>query len=191
MIENSQYHPILLVTGKVQGGKTSYLTELAEQLKKREIKVGGFLAPGSFESGERSGFRLKNLLTGLELPMASVREAPGWDSYRRFWFNPDAFRAGREWISASLAEKVELVIIDEVGPMELEGSGWSETLKFLQQVSVPIQVWSVRESLVTELREQWNLSTAGLIHIEKTDLAQAAEMIFEKIKTMRATKQTK
>ncbi len=188
MIENSQYHNIFLVTGKVQGGKTSYLTELAEELKQREIKVGGFLAPGSFESGERSGFRLKNLLTGLELPMASVRETAGWIKYRRFWFNPDAFRQGREWISASLEEEADLLMIDEVGPMELEGSGWSETLKFLRQVSVPLQVWSVRESLVTELREQWNLPPTWLIHMEKTDLAQTAEMICDIIKTFKALK---
>ena len=191
MGEKAQYHSIFLVTGRVQGGKTSYLTELAELVKDKGSKVGGFLSPGSFESGKRSGFRLKNLLTGSELPMAAVRETPGWVRYRRFWFNPDAFRTGREWISASLAEKVDLLMIDEVGPMELEGSGWYESLNFLRQLSLPIQVWSVRESLVTELMEQWDPAIAGLIHIEKTDPAQAAERIFEKMKTIRATKQTK
>jgi len=189
MRENSQYHTIFLVTGKVQGGKTSYLTDLAEQLKNREIKVGGFLAPGSFESGERSGFRLKNLLTGLELPLASVRETAGWVKYRRFWFNPDAFHQGREWISESLSEDPDVLMIDEVGPMELEDSGWFESLKSLQNSSVPIQVWSVRESLITQLKERWNLPAARRIHIEHTDLAQAAEMICEMIQMFRASKQ--
>ena len=124
-----------LVTGKVQGGKTSYLTELVDQLKNREIKVAGFLSPGSFESGERSGFHLKNILTGMEIPMASVREMDAWVKYRRFWFNPDAFRQGREWILSSLTLDPDVMVIDEVGPMELEGSGWSESLESLQNSS--------------------------------------------------------
>lgn len=69
-----QQQSIFLITGDIQGGKTSYLAELIEVLRKRNIIVGGFLAPGSYESGERSGFRLKNITSGVELAMASTKE---------------------------------------------------------------------------------------------------------------------
>ncbi len=55
-----QQQSIFLITGNIQGGKTTYLSELIEVLKKRDLSVGGFLAPGSFASGKRSGFTLKH-----------------------------------------------------------------------------------------------------------------------------------
>ncbi|RLD56273.1 MAG: hypothetical protein DRI97_07795, partial [Bacteroidetes bacterium] len=96
MSNAAQQQNIFLITGTIQGGKTSYLIELAELLRKRGLSVGGFLAPGTFESGERSGFKLKNILSGVEIPMASTKETAGWFKYRRFWFNPDAFIQGME-----------------------------------------------------------------------------------------------
>jgi len=191
MKEEARYPTVFLVTGKVHGGKTSYLLKLVEQLKHRDFKVGGFLSPGSFESGERSGFRLQNIQSGLELTLASIRKTPGWFRYRRFWFNPDAFRQGREWISFSLSEDPDVLVIDEVGPMELEGSGWSESLVTLQNSPAPIQVWSVRETLIPELGKRWNLPYTRVIQIEETELAMAAEMISETIKKYKALKHNK
>jgi len=188
MREEAKHNSIFLVTGQVQGGKTSYLSELTEQLKQRDFKVAGFLAPGSFESVERSEIRLQNILNGFELPMASIRETPGWTRFRRFWFNPEAFRLGQEWITASLKEGPDVIVIDEVGPMELEGSGWSESLEILQHLPSLIQVWSVRESLIKALGKRWNVPSSRMIHIEKTDLALATEMISEMIQRYRVFK---
>ncbi len=64
-----QQQSIFLITGNIQDGKTNYLSEL---LSKRSINVGGFLAPGIFVSGQRSGFRLKNIISGVEIAMAST-----------------------------------------------------------------------------------------------------------------------
>ncbi len=98
MSKAAQQQNIYLITGTIQGGKTSYLIELVDLLRKRGLSLGGFLAPGSIDSGERSGFKLKNILTGIEIQMAATKEIAGWFKYRRFWFNPDAFIQGMEWI---------------------------------------------------------------------------------------------
>ncbi len=177
MSETTQQHTIFLVTGSVQGGKTTFLSELVGLLKKRELKVGGFLSPGSFDSGERSGFNLKNIENGMQIPMASSQETSKWIKYRRFWFNPDAFKQGFEWIQACLLQKPHVVVIDEVGPMELEGSGWSETLETLRTSSVPVQLWSVRERLLNEVIERWDIPFENVIRIEEVEAIGAAELI--------------
>ena len=106
-----QKQSIFLITGNIQGGKTSYLSELIEMLRKSRLSVGGFLAPGSFESGKRSGFRLKNIVSGDQLEMASTNETATWIKYRRFWFNPDAFTLGREWICENLKANPDFVFV--------------------------------------------------------------------------------
>jgi len=183
-----QVRTILLITGPVQGGKTTFLTELVELLKKKGLRVGGFLCPGSFDSDKRSGFYLKNIGTGAELPMASDREVSDWVKFRRFWFNPDAFNRGMKWIQASLVQEPDVVVIDEVGPMELEGSGWLESIELLQTSSVPLQLWSVRETILDQVMQRWNISPDHLIHIYKTELSQVAELIIGIEKAYRESK---
>jgi nucleoside-triphosphatase THEP1 len=179
MSDAAQQQNIFLITGTIQGGKTSYLIELADLLRKRGLSLGGFLAPGSFESGERSGFKLKNILTGVEIQMASTKETAGWFKYRRFWFNPDAFIQGMEWIHKIMPDEPQVVVIDEVGPMELEGSGWWEILEFLKSSSVPVQLWSVRENLIEEVMQRWDIPDSHIIRIDKAEVNQAARNIAE------------
>jgi len=152
-----QEQRVFLITGDIQGGKTSYLAELVEVLRKRNLIVEGFRAPGSFESGERSGFKLKNITSGVELAMASTKETADWIKFRRFWFNPDTFIQGQEWIRASLQTEPDVIVIDEVGPMELEGLGWCETLELLKNSSIRVQLWSVRENLAEEVKKRWDI----------------------------------
>ena len=180
-----QQQSIFLITGNIQGGKTNYLTELIELLRMRSLSVGGFLAPGSFESGERFGFRLKNIVSGVELAMASTKKTATWIKYRRFWFNPDAFILGREWICESLKANHDVIVIDEVGPMEQEGSGWFETLEFLKNSSVPVQLWSVREKLTGEVMEHWSISSDHLIHIDTEKVHKAANLIIRVVERNR------
>jgi len=172
-----QKQNIFLITGDIQGGKTSYLSELVDVLKKRSLSVGGFLAPGSFKSGERSGFKLLNLKTGVEMSMASTEETDAWEKFRRFWFNPDAFIQGRKWIQACLEQQTDIVVIDEVGPMEIEGRGWFETLESLLGSSVPVQLWSVRENLTSEVMRRWKIPDSHIIHINDAAKSQTADLI--------------
>lgn len=181
----AQSKSIFLITGPVQGGKTTYLSELTGLLKKRGLTLGGFLCPGRFDSGERSGFNLKNIVTGTELPMASNLDTDEWIKFRRFWFNPDTFKQGMKWIESSQVQESDVVVIDEVGPMELEGSGWSELLKTLVISPIPVQLWSVRENLLEEVMQQWDISTEQLIRIDKLRVEKAAELISEFVEKRR------
>jgi len=177
---------IFLVTGPVRGGKTTFLTSLILRLKQNELRVAGILCPGKFSSGKRSAFSLKNIQTGEELPMASIQDETGWFKYRRFWFNPEAFRLGEIWIREGLKKDAQIMVIDELGPMELERSGWSELLNILAETTIPVQLWSVRESIIEEVMKRWSIPPANLIHIDKLAVDQAAALISEKLKNTSA-----
>ncbi len=144
--------------------------------------MGGFLCPGTFSSGRRSGFKLSRIGTGMQIPMASDREKEGWFSYRRFWFNPEAFYRGRKWIETSLEKQPDVLVIDEVGPMELEGSGWSGTLDMLAERQGTVQLWSVREQLLSEVIQRWRIKAGNVIDIERETPLTAMERIKQSMK---------
>jgi nucleoside-triphosphatase THEP1 len=177
MSDVKQQSSVFLITGNVQGGKTTYLKELVELLKRRGLTVGGFLCPGRFDAGERSGFNLENIFTGKVLPMATVRGTSTWMKYRRFWFNPDAFLQGKEWIRTSLLEEHQVVVIDEVGPIELEGAGWTELLDSLVNSNVPVQLWSVREKLLEDVMQRWSIPAGNIIRISEVNAFEVENLI--------------
>jgi nucleoside-triphosphatase THEP1 len=173
---------IFLVTGRVQGGKTTYLAALVDLLRKKGLRIAGLLAPGSFSRDERSGFTILDIVSGQEIPMASAKEHDGWIHYRRFWFNPQAFVQGRDWIDSALLEDPDVLVIDEVGPMELEGSGWSDGLETWSTRPVPVQLWSVRITLLSELMRQWDVPAGRILRMDRMIAEQAAEMIYEHLR---------
>jgi iron complex transport system ATP-binding protein len=181
MARRNQQDSIYLVTGSVQGGKTTYLSQLSELLKEKNLNISGFLCPGSFEAGERAGFTLQNIKNGKQVALATALETPEWTPYKRFWFNPEAFRLGREWIRECLTQLPDVLIIDEVGPMELEGSGWSDILETVGNSSVPVQIWNVRERLIGEVMKHWSIPPPNVIRIEEVELNQAAKQISETV----------
>lgn len=151
-------HPHLhVLTGPVLGGKTSLLREKTALLKEGGFRVMGILCPGKISEGRRSEFWLENIHTGEQIPMGSERVMEGWKKYRRFYFNPQAFLTGEVWIQNAVSEQADLLVLDEVGPMELEGQGWYGILEKLQNNSGIKQLWTVREKLVPEVCRRWNI----------------------------------
>jgi len=180
-------HSIFLVTGPVQAGKTTFLTSVAELLENEHIAVGGFLCPGTFTSGLRAGFDLKQIGSDLVLCLATDRSREGYLKFRRFWFNPQAFTRGQSWIDQCLEQHKEILIIDEVGPMELEGGGWSSMLDGLAEKKGPVQCWSVRKALVQEVMERWQIGSGQVIDIGQETPQQARDRLLCRARSNQST----
>jgi iron complex transport system ATP-binding protein len=60
----------------------------------------------------------------------------------------------------------DLLVIDEVGPMELKGDGWSKTLDTLAQNSSVTQLWIVRQQILNEVSERWKIPNDQILTAE-------------------------
>ncbi len=65
----------------------------------------------------------------------------------KYVISPEGICFGREALEKALTEKCDLVVIDEVGPLELQGDGLSESVKTCLSLA-PNLVVVVRSSLV-------------------------------------------
>jgi nucleoside-triphosphatase len=168
---------IFLLTGAVHAGKTTRAGMLAEVCRTKGIHVSGFLAPGQFEGPARSGFTLLDLATGEHYPLATIRQHPGWTRYGRFFFDPATMEKGKMAVKRALGEKHRLYIIDEVGPMELEGLGWSDLLDHLASRKDTRQLWLVRENLAGSVAARWRIAPANFLPMEEVTV----DTILEKL----------
>jgi len=158
---------LLLITGKVQEGKTTFLENVISECKKENIKVGGFTAPGSVYQDKRTGFSIKDITTGNEYPLALSKQQEGWFKFRRFYFNPETFKAGAQIISDAIQSDNDLIVIDEIGPLELTEEGWHQVIQKLKKQEHIVQCWSVRESMAKILSEKNGIPEENIIYIGK------------------------
>ena len=158
---------IYLVTGAVGAGKTLWLKELIAELKKTGLKPAGLLAEGIMENSQKKGYRLVSVTDGESKPFGFASEKKGRISTGKFTFYPDAIHWGEDVLWKSLSDNTDVLIIDEVGSLELKGQGWAKVIAGLLKESPVPQVWAVRSRLVDAVQAAWNFHAAGILEVGK------------------------
>ncbi len=149
----------LIIHGQSGERKTSRACQLVTALRTHGYVVGGIVAHGLRTEGVRSGFDLEELLTGRRVPLARAGEESAV-RIGRFGFFGEGIAFGRAALAAAYLPQADLIVIDEVGPWELEGDGWSQELDRLSTLPVPM-VMTVRSSLVDEVTRRWGKREAA------------------------------
>ncbi len=144
----------IAVTGRPGVGKTTLCIRVFEALKDR-ISVSGFVTREVRVSGRRIGFKLVNLTSGEETWLAKVGEGKvRVGKYAVFVDNLEGFLKGVDTDS-------ELLIIDEVGPMELKSGTFVEFMRGVvgrDNVLVTVHYRS-KHWLVEEIKKQFKVYT--------------------------------
>ncbi len=168
---------VIVVTGPSDGGKTETVVALAEKLRAVKVPVFGFVQPGALEEDRKVGFRLRNLATGEEAVLATLGERSEGDFGTRFRFSEEGFRLGREALSRTASESV--VIIDELGPVELRGQGHMPAVQRALAVADLLgAVIVVRRALVPSLLAELAASDAVVIDVED-QANRSVDVIFD------------
>lgn len=125
------------LTGSPGVGKTTVVNELVNQLKGASFLPGGILSPEIREDGKRLGFTIQDLMSGREETMAH-KEADSTmvvGSYKVLAQQVDAV-CGEAFPYAF--QNADVIVVDEVGPMELFSQGFKHFLKQTMQQTQPL-----------------------------------------------------
>ena len=106
------------LTGRPGIGKTTVLLRIVEELKKRDLKIGGLISQEIRRAGTRVGFKIIDLDSGREGWLAHVRQPVGPKVGKYRVCMKDLESIGVDAILRALRE-ADIVVIDEIGPMEL------------------------------------------------------------------------
>jgi nucleoside-triphosphatase THEP1 len=160
-----KHSSVLIITGEIGQGKTTYTLDLVNTLKEQGYRVGGFLAIGIMENGRRTGFDLLDLGNSRKIELCNDRPHENWLHSGHFYFNPSGLAEANEILALNNMREKQLVVVDEVGPMELNNQGWAESISRLCQSGNPVQLWVVRKSLVEKAARKWNAGNVFVFDI--------------------------
>jgi len=168
---------VILITGEPSSGKTTFLAGLIQELKSRSVSVGGILAPGLWSGAERSGFDVLDIRTGRSLPLCRKGSPASGMTAGPYVFDPKGLSFGDQAIERALDEAVQVLCIDEIGPLELEGGGWSSSLRSASARSRAVLVLVVRSSLVGHVRNAFAIRPVAHWNAETADRREVLEQM--------------
>jgi molybdopterin-guanine dinucleotide biosynthesis protein A len=139
----------LLVAGEPGSGKTSWCREYIGGLRESGSSVGGILCPAIEKQGQRVGSNALDLLTGQEVPFARISRYGYFKAGEKVGdhtISRDGISFACGAIERAIESRCDLVVIDEVGPLELGGKGLMRAVELALASSVNVLI-VVRSSL--------------------------------------------
>jgi nucleoside-triphosphatase len=147
---------IWLVSGPPGVGKSTVVSKVVLRLKSAGVIVGGFLTSEKKAKGARVGFDVVDLTDGGRAELASVTSSLG-PRIGRYRVNlTNLARVGAAGL-VKAASTSELIVIDEVGPMELVSPEFRKAVRACVDSGRPILAvvhGKLEDDLLTELREK-------------------------------------
>jgi nucleoside-triphosphatase THEP1 len=140
---------ILVLTGPVQGGKTTFLEGSLARWASRGLAPGGFLSVAVTGASGATGYDLLELKTGRRHPYLRREGKPDAERIGPFFFVLETLELARSIIRE--ADPRELLVVDEVGPLELLGGGlWPALREALSRPGLRC-LFVVREEILEDV----------------------------------------
>ncbi len=142
---------IVVLTGDLGSGKTTTCLQFAEHVAEQGLDCAGVVCPARFDGIRKAGFDLLDLRTKERRPLAEADEQPASLRTGMYRFDVNTMAWGMTCLESACP--CHLLIIDELGPLELErGAGWTNALDILRAGQFRLAVVVVRPRLVDTFR---------------------------------------
>ena len=180
------FNKVFIITGSKGRGKTTLVKAVINRLGNQGITAAGILAPELVEKGERIGYYVHNIVTGEEVVLCrrsdGMPDAPttnndqealtvmGSGARRPFVFIQEAIELGESALHIQQhdnSSKPCIVVVDELGPFELDGKCWATAMDRLTGTWTGPMLWVVRQSLINEMLKRWPARQHMIFSIDK------------------------
>ena len=137
---------IFIVTGPVHSGKTTLLKNINQEMRRKELKIDGFLSESQWKGQEILGYDLLDLTEEKSYPFIRRSGEKNWDKIGPFYFIPETLALAKQIIKRT--QNTDICVIDEVGPLELTGKGFWPELEGSLMRTHPHHLLVVRASIL-------------------------------------------
>lgn len=170
---------VYIVTGKIGSGKTTLIQKLIRKFHDENIPLSGIYSARILENEITTGYDAVDISTGERFSFLRVQGEENQQRIGKFYIDAEGVQKGNAVLMNSTSE---LIIIDEIGKLELEGKGWVNAVKQLVTGSKAHLILSVREEFVKEICEKFSISPEIIFNVEQQNDEKLFTMIFDGIK---------
>ena len=175
--EDRRRPTVVIITGELHQGKTTFALKVVGKLLEKNISITGFLAIAKNRDGKRCGFDLMEVGKSGTIELCSDKPDEKRQSFGKYYFNPEAIDTGKSLLSPENLSGKQAAVVDEIGPLELRGEGWSSAIDGICQSSGILQIWVVRKGIIDAVLKKWNAGKAFIFDIATDTEDEAVNLI--------------
>ena len=170
---------IWLVTGPPGVGKSTLVSRVVLRLKSAGVIVGGCVTAERRVKGERVGFEIRDLTNGTQGELASVSRSLG-PKVGKYRVNlADLASVGARGVSDA-ALRSEIVVIDELGPMELTSPEFRKAVRSCLDSGKPVLA-VVHERLEDDLIVEMRSRAVATVELTQHNRDEATEGLTQEV----------
>ncbi len=148
------------ITGRPGIGKTTVIRRVISRLRSEEMKVGGMFSSDIRDNFRRVGFEIIDVSSGRKGILAYKEDREGYKVGKYVVNIKDLEGVGVEAIKRAISGDCDLVIIDEIAPMELKSKKFIDAVEEAMNSEKNMLVSIHRRSnhpLVRRIREEFEV----------------------------------
>lgn len=170
-----------IITGQVASGKTAFLTQLIEKLRELNVKAGGFYSPRILSSNITIAYDLVHVTNNERIEFLHTNLSDHSSDIGKFKINESSFTTACHWIETDIENQCDVMILDEVGRLELTDKGWAESIDLLLESATKIHIWAVRNDFAEQVIKKWNLKNVIIIDADNDSVSTIMQNLAGKI----------
>ncbi len=154
---------VIIISGERNSSKTTTLKRL---LVSSENKFLGYICENS---ENKKKLYLRNLLDNKKIDILQTDEILNSERIGRYYIIPNSFEESRKVLLDQI-EKIKeedfIVVLDEIGALELSGSGYDALIKDLIKINRDLII-CVRDTFVEDVCEKYKFNDVEIINVNK------------------------
>ena len=168
---------IIVLTGAPGVGKTTAVIRVARALKERGVKVGGIVSRELRINNMRVGFEFIDLTTNDRNVLASI--TGNGPKVGKYFVNVAGCRFAAERLTNAVRNS-DVIICDEIGPMELKSKEFIDSVKNLLEVDKKVIV-VVHQKLQHPLTDEFRNKSSLLINLDLKNREKVNEILLDRL----------
>lgn len=171
---------VFIMIGSGGEGKTSQVENIINALQSNKISVGGIYSPRIVDKGNTKGYDVVNIKSKERAGFLRILNDDNCEQIGKYSIIKSGLQFGRNALELSQNESNDIVIIDEIGWLELENRGWADQLRELILLDNNHLLLTVRSSLEKQVIQKYNLQNAIVLNASESN---SGEFILQHIKS--------
>jgi len=168
---------IIILTGAPGIGKSTAVLRTARALRDRGLKVGGIVSREQRTNNIRIGFEFIDLMTNDRSVLASI--AGNGPKVGKYFINLAGCSFAAERLIVAVKNS-DVIICDEIGPMELKSREFTDSVKMLLDVDKKVIV-VLHQKIQHPLTEQFKKKSSLIIDLNLENRENVIQMLVNRL----------
>lgn len=173
---SNKTHQIIILTGKIADGKTTFAKKAYDYMTNCGINCGGFFSEKVFVDDILEGYDVVDAVSKEREQILKIEECEECDKIGKYSVCEKGFLFGKQ-ILANSFKMHDIIIIDECGKMELEDKGWADFLTKINENLDKKYILTIRDINVNDFVEKYNWDNYLVVDVKKSSVDEVCRAV--------------